>query len=911
MSDQIIDLYATQSPTKSLDTGEGFFPEAPGVKLLDGAILFTWRDDATQDDPAGTGNFDPFLSFQNSTDEIGTNFYNGSTHGTGDAIIAADNRTSLLKTEVVPVITVGGIEYYEFRLDVNESGGQESLLSLESFKIFGSNSATETGDGLDPLYSIDANGINTTINIWDDNSGSGRSDVVMLIPKSYFTSDPEYLYFEAKLSGTDAGFEEFSIYVLQQVPDPQVELTKTADVWNEDETDDIDNIVDSAGDVIRYTVSVSNTGNVSLNPTVLDSLVSLDNDATDDGVIDGDTNDNALLDVGETWIFKGEYTVTQADLDKQGNYDGSDIDTINDQLIRNIATVTTTQGVTDQDIVDTPTLYNPSISLLKVSDVFNDDMTDDLDDVVDAAGDVINYIITAENTGNITLTNPLLNDPLVASLDDDTDDDGVINGDTNENGLLDVGETWSWTGSYTVTQADLDARGNYDSEMDSDEINDDLIRNDVSVNTDQGASDEAFAQNSIAYDPEISLLKTSDVFNSDSSDDDDDVIDTAGDVIKYTVTTQNTGNITLTNVALVDPLLGSLDNDSDDDGFIDGDSNQDGKLDVGETWSWTGSYTVTQADLDARGNYDSEMDSDEINDDLIRNDVSVNTDQGASDEAFTQNELIYDPDLGVIKMANVELVDEAGDIIVYTIAVKNEGNITLDGVSLNDAMLVSNLTNDFDQNGVIDGDQNENGLLDVGETWTWTGEYMVTEEDIQAAMMSTSPFFINNTAYADSNQTDEESASETVSVQVYFEGLSHGYWKNHQSDWDGVSSSTSFEEFFFGSQESSLQWLIKNGMSNKPKFVNKNDITFDQALDLTGGGEAALAREAVAAILNIRDEDVTYRYTEEQVKEWVVEALTGQAVDLNNDGINEFAAGMDAIAGVKDLLDMNNNLELV
>jgi uncharacterized repeat protein (TIGR01451 family) len=385
----------------------------------------------------------------------------------------------------------------------------------------------------------------------------------------------------------------------------------------------------------------------------------------------------------------------------------------------------------------------------------------------------------------------------------------------------------------------------------------------------------------------------------------------AGDIIKYTVTTQNTGNITLTNVALVDPLLGSLDNDSDNDGFIDGDSNQDGELDVGETWSWTGFYTVTQADLDARGNYDSEMDSDEMNDDLIRNDVSVNTDQGATDEAYAENELIYDPDLGVIKAANVEFVDEAGDIIVYTIAIKNEGNITLDGVSLNDAMLASNLTNDADQNGVIDGDQNENELLDVGETWTWTGEYMVTEEDIQAAMLSTSPYFINNTAYADSNQTDEESASETVSVQVYFEGLSHGYWKNHQSDWDGVSSSTSFEEFFFGSQQSSLQWLIKNGVSNKPKFVNKNDITFDQALNLTGGGEAALAREAVAAILNIRDEDVTYRYTEEQVKEWVTEALTGQAVDLNNDGINEFAAGMDAITGVKDLLDMNNNLELV
>ncbi len=709
----------------------------------------------------------------------------------------------------------------------------------------------------------------------------------------------------------DEGISDDAFVNTAMIYDPLVSITKDADVFNANATDDLDDIVDTAGDVIRYTVTVSNAGNVTLDPTVVDSLVSLDNDATDDGVIDGDTNDNALLDVGETWTFKGEYTVTQSDLDNHGNYDSIDPNLINDDLIRNVAGVTTTQGVSNEAFTDTPIDYDPRINLIKTADVFNANTTDDLDDVVDAAGDVIKYTITAENTGNITLTNAILNDPLVANLDNDADDDGVIDGDTNENGLLDVEETWTWTGSYTVTQADIDARGNYDSPLDGNTINDDIIRNEVSVNTDQDASDEAYAQNSIAYAPEIGLLKTSDVFNSDTSDDDDDIIDMAGDVIKYTVTTQNTGNITLTNVALVDPLLGSLDNDSDNDGFIDGDSNQDGELDVGETWSWTGFYTVTQADLDARGNYDSEMDSDEINDDLIRNDVSVNTDQGASDEAFTQNELIYDPDLGVIKMANVELVDEAGDIIVYTIAVKNEGNITLDGVSLNDAMLASNLTNDADQNGVIDGDQNENSLLDVGETWTWTGEYMVTEEDIQAAMLSTSPYFINNTAYADSNQTDEESASETVSVQVYFEGLSHGYWKNHQSDWDGVSSSTSFEEFFFGSQESSLQWLIKNGMSNKPKFVNKNDITFDQALNLTGGGEAALAREAVAAILNIRDEDVTYRYTEEQVKEWVTEALTGQAVDLNNDGINEFAAGMDAITGVKDLLDMNNNLELV
>jgi hypothetical protein len=89
-----------------------------------------------------------------------------------------------------------------------------------------------------------------------------------------------------------------------------------------------------------------------------------------------------------------------------------------------------------------------------------------------------------------------------------------------------------------------------------------------------------------------------------------------------------------------------------------------------------------------------------------------------------------------------------------------------------------------------------------------------------------------------------------------------------------------------------------------------SDITFEQALALKGGGAAALAREAVASILNIRDEDVTYRFTESQVKEWVSEALSNQAVDINNDGINEFAAGSAAIIGVKNLLEANNTLEL-
>jgi hypothetical protein len=122
----------------------------------------------------------------------------------------------------------------------------------------------------------------------------------------------------------------------------------------------------------------------------------------------------------------------------------------------------------------------------------------------------------------------------------------------------------------------------------------------------------------------------------------------------------------------------------------------------------------------------------------------------------------------------------------------------------------------------------------------------------------------------------------------------------------------SFEEFFFGSTQPDLNWKVKmiNG-AGKEKFVTQQDITLMEALTLTGGDAAALARQAVAGVLNTRDEDVTYRFTEGQLKEWVSEALSNQPVDLENDGIIEFEAGLAAIQGVKDLLAYNNNLELV
>ena len=598
MDNQEIYLYQTFSPPQSIDTGTGFFPQAPGVTLSDGTILYTWRDDSFQTQSSGTGIFDPFLTIQNTGSEFGTNFYTGSSYGTGNTITSSDNRTSSISTSSIPIVEIGGVAYYEIRLDVNEvNGGQKSFIDLNSLKIYGSNSATQSNAGANLLYSLDTEAINRNIHLFDDNTGSGKSDLVILVPKSYFSSDPEYLYFEASLSGTDGGFEEFSVRVLD-VPDPSLSINKIASVSS-----------------------------------------------------------------------------------------------------------------------------------------------------VDGAGDVINYTITVANAGNVTLTGVVLTDEFASAT-----------------------------------------------------------------------------------------------------------------------------------------LLAISDTDSD------------GELDVGERWIYNASHTVTQAEMDAG--------------DDITNLATVDTEQTELAQSAAVTGVLQAPALMITKTANVDFVDEAGDVILYTISVENQGNTTLNGVIIDDAMLVSTLTNDANKDSIIDGDTNSNGALDVNEIWIWRGEYIVTEADINAARASSAPYSINNTAYADSNQTAEEQASETVEVQVNFEGLSHGYWKTHSSDWDGVGTKASFENFFFGSQQSSLKWLINTGV--KPnKFSTVNDITFDQALALKGGGAAALAREAVASILNIRDEDVTYRFTESQVKEWVGEALSNQAVDINNDGINEFAAGATAIIGIKNLLEENNNLELV
>src|SRR5204863_478361 len=162
-------------------------------------------------------------------------------------------------------------------------------------------------------------------------------------------------------------------------------------------------------------------------------------------------------------------------------------------------------------------------------------------------------------------------------------------------------------------------------------------------------------------------------------------------------------------------------------------------LDVGETWTYSCTYTVTQADIDAGS--------------------IVNTATGAAkdphgapvDDADSAVVVASSaPHMTVTKSASVPAVSNAGDPITYTVTVVNDGNVTLASVKLTDPRCAPVF-----QSGDVDGD----GLLDVGETWTYECPYTVTQADMDAGT-------IDNTATAEATDPQGTTLSEDGSATV-------------------------------------------------------------------------------------------------------------------------------------------------
>ncbi len=167
---------------------------------------------------------------------------------------------------------------------------------------------------------------------------------------------------------------------------PTLELLKTGTL--DDGGDGIANV----GDTINYVFTVTNTGKVALSNIVV-------TDADPDVTIVGSPIESLAPGAVDNTTVTGSYTLTQADIDA-GTFD-------------NTATATgdcpqAEDCVTDDDDDRQPLVAGPAIMLDKVGTLNDDDGTPGI-----SAGDTIDYAFTVTNTGNVTLTNVTVTDPLI------------------------------------------------------------------------------------------------------------------------------------------------------------------------------------------------------------------------------------------------------------------------------------------------------------------------------------------------------------------------------------------------------------------------------------------------------------------------------------------------------------------
>ncbi|PHN00564.1 beta strand repeat-containing protein, partial [Flavilitoribacter nigricans] len=550
--------------------------------------------------------------------------------------------------------------------------------------------------------------------------------------------------------GNDAGVGDVAVTdsddeTVNATQVPSIMLTKTAN--------NIDGVAspttyDAVGDVVNYDIEVLNDGNVSIYNVVVtdpgaDAGTILPVDADTDGFNDGDTDENGVLDVGETWLYTAAHTITQDDID--------------DGLYTNTATVNAvadTNGdgdgndagvgdvaVTDSDDETVNAAQAPSIMLTKTAN--------NIDGVAspttyDAVGDVVNYDIAVLNDGNVSIYNVLVTDPGADAgtiLPVDADTDGFNDGDTDEDGVLDVGETWLYTAAHTITQDDIDD-GLYTNTATVNGVadtNGDGDGNDAGVG-DVAVTDSDDETVNATQAPSIMLTKTANNIDGVASP---TTYDAVGDVVNYDIAVLNDGNVSIYNVVVTDPGADAgtiLPVDADTDGFNDGDTDEDGVLDVGETWLYTAAHTITQDDIDdglytntATVNAVADTNGDGDGNDAGVGDVAV---MDSDDETVNAAQ---DPSIMLTKTANnidgvasPTTYDAVGDVVNYDIAVLNDGNVSIYNVVVTDpgADAGTILPVDADTDGFNDGDTDEDGVLDVGETWLYTAAHTITQDDI-------------------------------------------------------------------------------------------------------------------------------------------------------------------------------------
>ncbi|MBA4743842.1 MAG: gliding motility-associated C-terminal domain-containing protein [Muricauda sp.] len=323
---------------------------------------------------------------------------------------------------------------------------------------------------------------------------------------------------------------------------------------------------------------------------------------------------------------------------------------------------------------------------------------------------VINESNNGEVLENVELIDPLLNNGQPIPGPNPGDDIG-------NDGVMSPGEAWTYTFDYTITQADID---------NGQVVNQATVTADVQGQPGVTVSDLSDDDSELEDDPtvvdlshchaEIGLIKVGNPLDGLEGG-------PGCNLILYTFTVTNEGPEILEHIVLNDPMLGGVIPGPDS-----GDDNNNNLLDPGEIWNYSAAYNTTEVDI---------VNGQVVNQANVSSNVQgmlgvVVEDLSDDNSVLEDDPTVIDlsfcvPDIAVVKTgAALDGIEgnPGCNLILYTFTVTNQGAVVLEDILLTDPMLGGEIP------GPYIGDDNNDGLLDLDEVWTYSAAYNTTQADI-------------------------------------------------------------------------------------------------------------------------------------------------------------------------------------
>jgi len=455
---------------------------------------------------------------------------------------------------------------------------------------------------------------------------------------------------------------------------PAITLTKAANGQ--------DAVAILTGEQVTYTYAATNTGDTPLGSVQLLD----DTPPCTDPTPDPDPNGNDILDIGETWTYSCTATPTDS-VDNTATITGTPLNPVSPTL-----EAFPGPPVTDTDVASVDVQY-PDLQLTK-----------SVDQPLVLPGTPVTYTYLASNAGTTDLTLPAgrpdwITDNQCAPVVLETGDDG--------DGLLNPGETWTFSCSTTITENTVNtAQIQGQPVVDGSPAGDPLTRSDTAV--------------VLVISPGIEVVKTAirPVVLTPSAQPiaGPDVPQPRPAAYAYDVT--NTGLTPISDVVLNDDTCAAVTGPTGDEG-------DDGILALGEVWQYT-CETPLERDQGTPPPTGAESA-------LVQNTASVTatafipgTDLTSPVSGTdTAQVLVIEPSIALTKAATVNgqpvTAVRSGTDVTYVFEVTNTGDVGLVPGALTDDKCGPPIYQSGDDgDGILEGANSG-----TPETWTLTCERTV------------------------------------------------------------------------------------------------------------------------------------------------------------------------------------------